>query len=79
MDSKENIQKELNILVNRWKGRVPTSFNKEWWKFKADRTLALRYRDQLAYYDTYLEREKKIEAEAKQEQIDYDKMEAIFK
>ena len=77
--SKEQIQKDLEVLVNRWKGRVPKSHMEfGWWKFKADRTLAIRYRDQLAFYDKYLERENKIEAEAKQAQIENDKMESIF-
>lgn len=78
--SKEEIQKNLEVLVNKWKGKVPKSdMEFGWWKFKADRTLALRYRDQLAFYDKYLEREKEILAAEQKEKEEMVKYEEIFK
>lgn len=79
IETKEQIQKNLDILVNKWKGKVPKSaMEYGWWKYKADRTLALRYRDQLAYYDRYVEREKEnLAAEAKEKE-EMAKYEEIF-
>jgi len=61
METKENLQKQLDSLITKWRGNVPKSdMDKRWWKFKTDRTLALRLRDQLAYYETYCRREEEI-------------------
>lgn len=79
IETKEQIEKKLEILINKWKGKVPkSSADRGWWKFKSDRTLAIRFRDQLAYYDKYLEREKKILADELIEREEMKKYEEIF-
>lgn len=59
--TKEQLEKELEILINRWRGKVPKENAVDWWKFRCDRCLAIRYRSQLEHYDDYLNEIKKIE------------------
>jgi len=80
MESKENLQKQLDSLVNKWRGNVPKSYmDKRWWKFKTDRTLALRLRDQLAYYETYCKREEEIKLAAEKDDKEMNSYKDIFK
>jgi len=57
--NKEETQKQLDMLINRWKGKVPKPLDKEWWKFKCDRCLAIRLRNQIEHPEIV----EKIEAE----------------
>ena len=69
-------QKKLDALRNKWKGRVPNKFDKLWWEFLCDKTLAVRYINELKNGINKGEEVKITEPEFKE--VTYEQAKAIF-
>lgn len=49
MTQLEELNAKLDALRLKWKGNVPQSYlEKTWWAFRCDKTLAERYKQQIA-------------------------------
>ncbi|MFA5300806.1 MAG: hypothetical protein WC389_21660 [Lutibacter sp.] len=76
MNTKEELEKQLADIINKWESDIPKSdMDKRWWQYLCDKCLTVRLQNQINNYNIYLEDVKKIEAENK---IDYDKVDEIF-
>ena len=49
--TREELQNQLNNLRTKWKVFPKSYLDKDWWKFKCDKCLALRLKEQIRKID----------------------------
>ena len=49
--NKQVLEQKLNNLRQKWVNKIPSKNDKNWWAFKCDWCLAIRYKHQLEIFE----------------------------
>jgi hypothetical protein len=59
--NKIELQKNIDNLINKWKGKKPKDNSLDYWKYKCDRCLYIRYKNQLDNFENLGEELNQVE------------------